>query len=334
VFLVFTAITLVALYRFSNVHVPETPGPASVDALKQYGEKLQAAAASTPVLKPSSSLIAQVPTSRTTKFDYTPSPTPSVSSTSESNNKAGPAIMHSDLPPSHSKPPTIPVHQISDRPPPTAPEEDERLFDDIHEGGQGRQDAIIWSTDSAIHWTKLPEHFPVASESLIPLPTGKPKSIPKIQKKGPDESTSARREREHRQASVKEAFEHAWSGYKEHAWLHDEVTPVSGDYRDPFCKWSATLVDALDTLWIMGLKKEFEQALEGVKMLDFTTSPRTDIPLFETTIRYLGGLLGAYDVSGARYSILLEKAVELAEVLMGAFDTPNRMPLTFYYWKP
>jgi mannosyl-oligosaccharide alpha-1,2-mannosidase len=56
--------------------------------------------------------------------------------------------------------------------------------------------------------------------------------------------------------------------------------------------------------------------------------------LFETTIRYLGGLLGAYDVSGGKYKVLLEKAEELGEVLMGAFDTPNRMPLTYYHWRP
>lgn len=69
-------------------------------------------------------------------------------------------------------------------------------------------------------------------------------------------------------------------------------------------------------------------------MIDFTTSPRSDIPMFETTIRYLGGLLAAYDVSGGKYKTLLDKAVELADVLIGAFDTPNRMPVLYYRWKP
>ncbi|KAH0407995.1 seven-hairpin glycosidase, partial [Aureobasidium melanogenum] len=72
----------------------------------------------------------------------------------------------------------------------------------------------------------------------------------------------------------------------------------------------------------------------AVGEIDFTTSQRKDIPLFETTIRYLGGMLSAYDLSGGQYKVLLDKAVELAEVLMGAFDTPNRMPVTFYRWMP
>lgn len=54
------------------------------------------------------------------------------------------------------------------------------------------------------------------------------------------------------------------------------------------------------------------------------------------TIRYLGGLLAAFDVSGGTkgsYSFLLDKAVELAEILIGVFDTPNRMSILFYHWK-
>ena len=85
---------------------------------------------------------------------------------------------------------------------------------------------------------------------------------------------------------------------------------------------------------MMGLMDEFEEAVEAVKNIDFTTSPRNDIPLFETVIRYLGGLIAAYDVSDGAHRILLDKAVELADILMGAFDTPNRMPMTFYLWKP
>ncbi|KAG9731021.1 seven-hairpin glycosidase, partial [Aureobasidium melanogenum] len=83
-----------------------------------------------------------------------------------------------------------------------------------------------------------------------------------------------------------------------------------------------------------GLKDEFDDAVKAVGEIDFTTSQRKDIPLFETTIRYLGGMLSAYDLSGGQYKVLLDKAVELAEVLMGAFDTPNRMPVTFYRWMP
>ena len=116
--------------------------------------------------------------------------------------------------------------------------------------------------------------------------------------------------------------------------MQDELSPMSGKYRNPFNNWGATLVDSLDTLWMMDLQEEFEEAVEAVGKIDFTTSPRNDIPLFETVIRYLGGLVAAYDISGEKHKVLLDKAVELADILMGAFDTPNRMPMTYYLWKP
>lgn len=189
-----------------------------------------------------------------------------------------------------------------------------------------------------VHWRKPPEFFPVPTESLIRLPTGKPKPMPAIQAVFPPESPSDKEIRERRLAKVKSEAERAWQGYKKYAWTHDEVRPVSRKARDPFCGWAATMVDSLDTLWIMGLKDEFDDAVKAVGDIDFTTTPhRTDIPVFETTIRYLGGLLGAYDVSGGHggaYKVLLDKALELAEILMGVFDTPNRMPVLFYNWQP
>lgn len=75
---------------------------------------------------------------------------------------------------------------------------------------------------------------------------------------------------------------------------------------------------------IMGLDKEYERALKHVKTVDWTKS-RDPSKTFETNIRYLGGLMAAYDLKAD--PILLERARELAEkVIMPAFDTPNRMP--------
>ncbi|KAK2770688.1 hypothetical protein FQN53_005378 [Emmonsiellopsis sp. PD_33] len=211
-----------------------------------------------------------------------------------------------------------------------------RLQDwEIEFGAQGQGRVEVDNLDrSGVRWEKQPEHFPVAPEEVISLPAGTPKKLPKVQFEFPEESASVKAEREKKLATIKESFSHSWAGYKEHAWGHDELRPVLGGSRDPFGGWGATLVDALDTLWMMDMKEEFEEAVEAVKNIDFQTSPRKDIPLFETTIRYLGGLIGAYDVSGGKYESLLDKAKELAEILIGAFDTPNRMPLTYYYWAP
>ncbi|KAI8961478.1 glycoside hydrolase family 47 protein [Daldinia sp. FL1419] len=193
-------------------------------------------------------------------------------------------------------------------------------------------------SDPTKHWKKFPEHYPVPEDEIIPLPTGKPKVIPTIQYDFDKELPQVREKRLERLSKVKAEMIRGWNGYMTYAKGHDELSPVSKKFRDPFCGWAATLVDALDTLWIMGMKEEFEEALIEVGKIDFTTSEyRSEIPVFETTIRYLGGLVAAYDVSGGKaggYDILLEKALELAEILMGVFDTPNRMPILYYNWKP
>jgi mannosyl-oligosaccharide alpha-1,2-mannosidase len=214
-------------------------------------------------------------------------------------------------------------------------DDDEEEDTVLHHKAPSRVEAVSFSvTPTTVHWVKQTEHFPVPTESIIRLPTGKPVSIPKIQHGFSDESNIAKVKREGRQQKVKDEFKRAWNGYKKKAWMHDEIKPVSGEFKDPFNGWAATLVDALDTIYIMGLETEFEEAVQAVGKIDFTTSIRGDIPVFETTIRYLGGLIGAYDISGHKHQILLGKAVELAEVLMGVFDTPNRMPVLNYYWKP
>lgn len=194
------------------------------------------------------------------------------------------------------------------------------------------------TTSTTIYWEKQPEWFPVSEDSFIPLPTGKPKSVPRVQHNFGSESAEAKAKREERLAQVKAEMKRAWDGYEKYAFGHDELVPIEKSFKDPFCGWAATLVDAMDSLWIMGLKEEFDSAYKALKTIDFTTTPhRNEIPVFETTIRYLGGLLAAYDVSGGHkgeYPLLLKKAVELAEVLMGIFDTPNRMPVLYYKWKP
>ncbi|KAG9956653.1 seven-hairpin glycosidase, partial [Aureobasidium melanogenum] len=162
---------------------------------------------------------------------------------------------------------------------------------------------------------------------MIPLPNGPPAQIPPIQHKFTKETPVERFKRQKRLAAVKNSFKHSWNGYKKNAWLQDEVRPLSGGYKNGFGGWGATLVDSLDTLWIMDMKKEFETAVAALKHLDFTISPSPTISVFETTIRYVGGLLSAYDLSNGKYPILLEKAIELGDMLYASFDTANNMPV-------
>ncbi|KAK7707808.1 hypothetical protein SLS57_009191 [Botryosphaeria dothidea] len=178
------------------------------------------------------------------------------------------------------------------------------------------------------NWSKRKQHYPV--KSFRPLPEGKPKRLPQVQFDFGKEDATAANLRETRRSEVKKAFERSWNSYKENAWLQDELAPISGGSKSTFGGWAATLVDSLDTLWIMDMKKEFEDAVAAVANIDFSSTNVEQVNVFETTIRYLGGFLGAYDLSGDKR--LLKKAVEVAEMLYVAFDTPNRLPIT--RWNP
>ncbi|KAJ2930958.1 hypothetical protein H1R20_g6105, partial [Candolleomyces eurysporus] len=128
-----------------------------------------------------------------------------------------------------------------------------------------------------------------------------------------------------RAEKVKEAFVHAFEGYKRHAGGYDELLPIVGGKVNNFNGWGVTLYDALDTMWIMGLHDMFRDALETVAKADFYLKPDDYAPFFETTIRYLGGLLSAYALSGE--PVLLTRADDLGRMLLPAFDSPSGFPM-------
>ena len=56
-----------------------------------------------------------------------------------------------------------------------------------------------------------------------------------------------------------EAFKHAWTNYRTYAWGHDHLKPISKSAQNWF-GLGLTLIDSLDTMYIMNLKDEFEEA--------------------------------------------------------------------------
>ncbi|VAH03308.1 unnamed protein product [Triticum turgidum subsp. durum] len=102
-----------------------------------------------------------------------------------------------------------------------------------------------------------------------------------------------------RQKKVKEAFEHAWSGYRNYAMGHDELMPLSRRGVDGLGGLGATVVDSLDTAIIMGADDIVSEASKWIEdNLMKKISEKGQVNLFETTIRVLGGLLSAYHLSG------------------------------------
>ncbi|KAF4074283.1 hypothetical protein AMELA_G00237750 [Ameiurus melas] len=122
--------------------------------------------------------------------------------------------------------------------------------------------------------------------------------------------------------AVREAFQHAWKSYKDFAWGHDELKPISKSYTEWF-GLGLTLVDSLDTMWILGLKKEFEEARQWVAT-HLSFGKNVDVNLFESTIRILGSLLSTYHLTGD--ALFLEKAKDIGSRLMPAFNTPSKIP--------
>ncbi|XP_016329749.1 mannosyl-oligosaccharide 1,2-alpha-mannosidase IA [Sinocyclocheilus anshuiensis] len=129
-----------------------------------------------------------------------------------------------------------------------------------------------------------------------------------------------------KRAKIKEMMQFSWDNYKRYAWGSNELRPVSkqGHSSNLFGSLKgATIVDALDTLYIMEMYDEFEAATEWVEMnLDFNMN--AEISVFEVNIRFVGGLLSAYYLSGKE--VFRRKAVELGEKLLPAFKTPTGIP--------
>ena len=200
-------------------------------------------------------------------------------------------------------------------------------FPHTHLSPNGRTHLQGGTGNKKFQWRTVPTNFPVTS--LTQLPTDKPLKLPKIQYDFPVENQEHAKKRKGRQAAVRRTFERSWKSYLSHAWMEDELAPISGSSKNGFGGWGASLVDNLDNLWIMGFKEEFEQALSAAMSIDLTSATIDSINVFETTIRHLGGFLAAYDLSGDERC--LHKATEFGEMLYKAFDTPNRMPIT--RWK-
>ena len=128
-------------------------------------------------------------------------------------------------------------------------------------------------------------------------------------------------------ARVRTEFLHAWHGYERLAWGHDELRPVSGTphdwYREPL---HMTAVDAFDTMLLMGLQEEaYRTRTFLVRELSFGKD--ISVKTFEITIRLLGGLLSAYQMTGEPRFLSL--ADDLGTRLLPAFRSRTGMPYTF-----
>lgn len=171
---------------------------------------------------------------------------------------------------------------------------------------------------SSYDWSQSKIFYPVSK--LLSPPRGSLKHFPRVQSYGTlnnDELSISRRD------AIRKAFIKSWNAYKAKAWGQDELAPLTGTGKKTLNGWGAQIIDVLDMLWIMNLKDDFQWAVQHVAGIDWSATSE-HVNVFEVTIRYLGGLIAAFDLSGDQ--ILINKAVELGDMLYAAFDTPNRLP--------
>ncbi|XP_055370963.1 uncharacterized protein LOC129605308 [Condylostylus longicornis] len=134
---------------------------------------------------------------------------------------------------------------------------------------------------------------------------------------------------------VRKIFQHAYDGYLNYASGYDELRPLTCDGINTWGSYSLTLIDALDTLAVMGNFTEFRRVVQYlVENSNFDSD--INVSVFETNIRVVGGLLSAHLMS-RRAGVdlepgwpcngpLLRMAEDVARRLLPAFDTKTGMP--------
>ncbi|KAJ7558268.1 hypothetical protein O6H91_04G031400 [Diphasiastrum complanatum] len=104
---------------------------------------------------------------------------------------------------------------------------------------------------------------------------------------------------------VRKMFYHSFNGYMEHAFPFDELRPLSCTGEDSLGGYSLTLVDALDTLALLGDRQRFSEAVTWLGQ----------------NLRFDKGLkVESYNDE------LLHLAEDLGYRLLPAFDTPTGIP--------
>ncbi|CAL8369989.1 unnamed protein product [Lota lota] len=134
---------------------------------------------------------------------------------------------------------------------------------------------------------------------------------------------------------IKSMFYHAYNSYLDNAFPYDELRPLTCDGQDTWGSFSLTLIDALDTLLVLGNNTEFQRVSTLLQdTMDFNMDVNASV--FETNIRVVGGLLSAHLLSG-RGGVeaepgwpcagpLLRMAADAARKLLPAFQTSSGMP--------
>ena len=123
---------------------------------------------------------------------------------------------------------------------------------------------------------------------------------------------------------IRAEFMHAWNSYKKYAWGYDVLRPLSKTgfnwYAQPLY---LTPLEAFDTMVIMGFNEEAD-TLKKFLLKNISFDKDMYVKNFEISIRMLGGLLTAYQLTGEKR--FLDLAKDLGDRLLPVYRTPTGLP--------
>lgn len=119
-----------------------------------------------------------------------------------------------------------------------------------------------------------------------------------------------------KQEEIIKAFQSSWDAYKKYAWGSDEILPLSKVGINNWGGTSVSMIDALDTAILMNIQQVKIDAIQYMKS-NWTFEKDHYMNVFEMSIRVLGGLISAYDLSYD--NIFKQCAIQVADSLSSAF---------------
>ena len=143
-----------------------------------------------------------------------------------------------------------------------------------------------------------------------------------------------------RAKAVRGALKDSFRAYEKDASGFDDLAPVSRRGVN-WLYARATLVDALDSLYVVGLREDYERAVTEVLRPTLVGEPPfwQSVSVFEYHIRVVGGLLGAFEVSGDRRllhaaSHAADRVLSVLPRKLGDAYTRTRQRLADPYGRP
>ncbi|KAL5116855.1 hypothetical protein ACEQ8H_005207 [Pleosporales sp. CAS-2024a] len=181
------------------------------------------------------------------------------------------------------------------------------------------------------HSLKLAVVVGAALLPVLPFASALPSNAPAVKRAANRQYAT----QSHRARAVVDTFRLSWDGYYQYAFPNDELLPVTNGFGNSRNGWGASAVDALSTALVMGEKEIVNQIISHIPSINWSNTSM-HVSLFETTIRYLGGMLSGYDLlsgpladladSKDNVAALLAQSIHLANNLSYAFETPTGIP--------